>query len=185
MDFAKKQLLKYGWKEGSGLGKNKTGITTAIKPKRKLNKEGFGFCAGEEYTNNWWDKVFNETASKINIGDKEENTKRTKKRKLKSDGKTVKKRKKEKVQEYFSNCSEESSAENKIDDGAESLSESDEDNALSHLIEDDALFKACGGRMAHKETRHGRGVMGKLIRLKKQDDIFKNQLKLIKVKYNE
>jgi G-patch domain len=37
MDFGKKILQKYGYKEGNGLGKNSNGITEAIKVKFELN----------------------------------------------------------------------------------------------------------------------------------------------------
>jgi hypothetical protein len=38
--FARRQMLKMGWVEGSGLGKNQDGITTHIKAIKRLDNEG-------------------------------------------------------------------------------------------------------------------------------------------------
>lgn len=58
MNFARKQLEKYGWSEGKGLGKKEDGIVTAIKPKLKFDNSGVGHDVGEQFTNNWWEKNY-------------------------------------------------------------------------------------------------------------------------------
>lgn len=42
--FAEKQLLKYGWKQGEGLGKNKDGVSKPILPVVKHNNQGVSAC---------------------------------------------------------------------------------------------------------------------------------------------
>lgn len=52
---------------GKGLGKNETGISSALKPKLKFDNTGIGHNAGDEFTNNWWEKLFNTAANNINV----------------------------------------------------------------------------------------------------------------------
>lgn len=42
MDFAEKQLLKYGWKKGQGLGINQDGINRPITVGVKQDNQGIG-----------------------------------------------------------------------------------------------------------------------------------------------
>ncbi|CAB3999064.1 G patch domain-containing 4-like, partial [Paramuricea clavata] len=65
LDFAKKQLEKHGWSEGKGLGKDESGRASAIKVGVKNNTLGVGFDVGKEFTNHWWDHLFNKAASNI------------------------------------------------------------------------------------------------------------------------
>lgn len=84
MDFARKQLEKYGWKEGiidialsenlttkftlgQGLGRNEDGISTPIKPKLKFDNRGVGHSLAKEFTENWWEKTYNTAASNIDV----------------------------------------------------------------------------------------------------------------------
>ena len=65
-DFAVKLLKKYGWSEGTGLGKHRTGITSAIQPGRKgRHANGVGF--GADQFDPWWDRVYNTAAMNIRI----------------------------------------------------------------------------------------------------------------------
>ncbi|VDL61401.1 unnamed protein product [Hymenolepis diminuta] len=41
-NFAQRQLEKFGWSKGSGLGKNNNGISEPIKVKRKFSRLGLG-----------------------------------------------------------------------------------------------------------------------------------------------
>ncbi|XP_012536063.1 uncharacterized protein LOC105836528 [Monomorium pharaonis] len=63
-NFAKEQLLKYGWTEGKGLGKNENGITEPVKLATTQNKEGIGY---DEYETPWWEKVYNDASKNIKI----------------------------------------------------------------------------------------------------------------------
>lgn len=63
--FAEKQLKKYGWSEGEGIGKSNQGIAEPIKASFKFNNNGVGYDMAEEFTSNWWEHLFNHTAKKI------------------------------------------------------------------------------------------------------------------------
>lgn len=96
MEFAKQQLMKFGWTEGKilfryrvfilkifiydlltyinlifllgkGLGKNEDGISEALKPKLKFDTAGVGHSSSEQFTFNWWENVFNNAAENINV----------------------------------------------------------------------------------------------------------------------
>ncbi len=53
MEFGKKQLEKYGWNQGQGLGKNQEGIKKAIGVSIKNDKDGLG-TNQDEYSFQWW-----------------------------------------------------------------------------------------------------------------------------------
>lgn len=65
--FSQKELHKYGWKEGKGLGKVENGIESAIKVKRKNNKGGLGHDHGSDFSFHWWDHIFNKTANSLEV----------------------------------------------------------------------------------------------------------------------
>ncbi|GFR98255.1 G patch domain-containing protein 4 [Elysia marginata] len=69
-EFARRQLKKHGWKEGSGLGKDEHGMADPIKVSLKMDKTGVGHDPGKEFTDHWWLRVFNEAAQKIGKKDK-------------------------------------------------------------------------------------------------------------------
>lgn len=52
---------------GKGLGRHENGIATAIKPKLKFDNSGIGHDVGEQFTNNWWERVFNSAAENIDV----------------------------------------------------------------------------------------------------------------------
>ena len=60
--FGKKIREKFGWKEGEGLGKNKSGITDVIQVKRREENKGLG---KEEKKENWNDKWWENTYDKV------------------------------------------------------------------------------------------------------------------------
>ncbi|KAJ2776098.1 hypothetical protein H4R18_005853 [Coemansia javaensis] len=61
--FAARQLAKYGWKEGEGLGRNRDGIKRAITVSRKADTRGVGSDASQ-WSSNWWDHLYNKASSK-------------------------------------------------------------------------------------------------------------------------
>ena len=58
-EFGAKILGKYGWKEGEGLGKTKSGITEAIQIKRREENMGLGKKKNEVIWNDkWWENSY-------------------------------------------------------------------------------------------------------------------------------
>ncbi len=84
--FAKKQMLKMGWTEGKGLGKQEQGMATHIKVRRREKNVGVGIEAKmkEEVSNQWWYNVYDKVAQSIVIhasdDDKPKKKKKSKKR---------------------------------------------------------------------------------------------------------
>ncbi|KAK9512899.1 hypothetical protein O3M35_001211 [Rhynocoris fuscipes] len=72
MNFARSELMKYGWKEGDGLGKNSAGIIQPVRPKLKFDTRGVGFDYGEDYSFKWWEHVYDKAASNIYINSSED-----------------------------------------------------------------------------------------------------------------
>lgn len=170
MDFARKQMEKYGWRDGQGLGKNEDGISKAITPKLKFDKTGVGHNPGDEFTDHWWESVFNNAAQNINV---------------KPDGVTIsinnknneKKKQKEGYKNRFIKTSKLTSSGHEefvVNNNSTSLPSTSK-NFIN--LTDDELFAACGGRTAHKGARHGLKLSGKLSRLEKQEKMLLKKLK--------
>ncbi|KAF9924729.1 G patch domain-containing protein 4 [Linnemannia zychae] len=66
MSFAERQLAKFGWKSGDGLGKNKDGIKKSISVVKKNDTKGLGGKL-DKWDFAWWDHVFNKSASNIQV----------------------------------------------------------------------------------------------------------------------
>jgi Pin2-interacting protein X1 len=108
--FALKQMMKMGWKEGEGLGRNGDGIASHIKVTLRSDNEGI--ASKEEKTNSveingqsssddqWWHAAFQSNAKKFrvkasNSSDSEDESKaKEKKKKSKKDKKEKKKKRK-------------------------------------------------------------------------------------------
>jgi len=189
MDFARKQLEKYGWKEGEGVGKEgNKGISTAIKPKCKNGKEGMGFDFAKDLVDPWWSKAYDDSLKRINVKDTTEENKEVvvsfglegeelddairpleaiRKRGLKSNfvefskGATLTNG--EMKKEINSSDSDEDSSNSEISNESESTKK-------RKKLTDDELFKACGGRTAHKSARFGLKLNGKLARIAAQEE---------------
>ncbi|XP_050669280.1 G patch domain-containing protein 4 isoform X1 [Leptidea sinapis] len=186
MDFARKQLEKYGWTDGKGLGKFENGISEALKPKLKRSVTGVGHDAAAYFTDHWWTKLYNKAANNVQV---EEENGKTKKIKIKDDFEITnsswsyrKKNKvssKEEYQNFFVKKAILTSGGSKL----ESCGDADhvEETVSTDVVKlsDEELFAACGGRTAHKGARHGLRALGKLARIQMQE-----QLLLVQPKYN-
>lgn len=184
MDFALKILNKYGWKEGEGLGKNCNGIAKPLKATLKFDNAGFGADqAAADFNNHWWERVFNDATSNVDVKQKGETIKinlrdgedgveiSTKGYSMKKLKKAKRQREKETRNIYdnflqaatLTNLGGEVENPNKIDAG-------DIEVTKIKILTDEELFKACGGRTAHKGARHGLKLSGKLARIEKQEE---------------
>ncbi|KAK6637202.1 hypothetical protein RUM44_007616 [Polyplax serrata] len=191
MEFAKKQLEKYGWKDGEGLGRQKDGISKPIKPKLKFDKGGLGHDVfDDEISNTWWQRLYDEAAKNIvtkkdssdsvileTLSDDIEIT--TKRKKSKKKTKT---KKEESQYKNFVKTSElNQNVERKLNEKDEDEEEEDNSKVKRTKISsgicdltDEELFKICGGRTVHKGARHGLKMNAKLARIEQQENAILN-----------
>ncbi|XP_041460719.1 G patch domain-containing protein 4-like [Lytechinus variegatus] len=181
--FARNHLEKYGWEKGKGLGRTETGISDAIKPKLKFDKAGIGHDVGEQFSFHWWDHVFNQAAKNIHVENTEEGVqvKKGTKSTLISNKRSTHENKKKPTLLYGAFVKHGTlNPDGAISQDIDSTSSSDEsdDNKPPETYEgnDEMLFKACGGRTAHKGARHGLRLSGKLQRIEQQENYHSNQV---------
>jgi len=159
-----------GWSSGEGLGKHGQGIVDALKPKLKFDQSGVGHNRAEEFEFHWWDHVFNKAAKSVKVEDSEGEVRvdfNSDKSEL-STKKMRRKARKEIRNKLYSNFVKSGT----LTGGKMEVEERDEDGVvevkdLSKLKEltDDELVAACGGRTAHKGSRHGLKMTAKLDRI--------------------
>lgn len=76
--FAQKQLEKMGWTSGQGLGKNKQGMSSHIKVKKREDDVGLGHVKHELQTQQqWWNDSMGDVLSKLSGGSKKAKKKMT------------------------------------------------------------------------------------------------------------
>ncbi|XP_076844593.1 G patch domain-containing protein 4 [Brachyhypopomus gauderio] len=186
LTFARQQLLRHGWNEGKGLGRDENGICEAIKVKVKCDKGGVGHKESEQFTFHWWDHVFNKASASLAVESVQDGVLVKKMEGAEEEEGVISNRKPRKAMLNKSvlygsfvksstllsgqelpvgrtSCSEDSSS-----------SEDDEKLDLSSTtkLSDTQLIKACGGRTAHKGARHGLTMKAKLARLEQQEQEF-------------
>ncbi|KAL7573790.1 hypothetical protein ACA910_007819 [Epithemia clementina (nom. ined.)] len=85
--FARKQLEKMGWKEGTGLGKKRDGISTHIKVQKRQENAGLGIerhvAQTQQASSEWWKASLGDTLAKL--GSKSEKEKKNKKKRSKNE----------------------------------------------------------------------------------------------------
>ncbi len=66
-DYGSKLLLKMGWSEGSGLGKETSGISDCIQISRRAENVGLGSGENKQFkwNDNWWENTFNSAIKNI------------------------------------------------------------------------------------------------------------------------
>ena len=166
--FAEKQLAKFGWQKGQGLGKREDGISKAVKVEQKLDTYGIGLKEERtiDHSFQWWDHAFNKAINNIqvtnevtgnsNAGDFNISIKR--KRELKRSDIVSYKRQLVKKPEQQSSVN----GFIKQDINANAVIEYEEVLESTAKMTDAELFNACGGRTAHKGARSS--MNGKLYR---------------------
>lgn len=183
--FAQKELKKFGWKEGSGLGKNENGMKEAIKVKIKNDSHGVGHNRGDEFTFHWWDHVFNKAASSIVVESTQEGV--SVKAAKESVGVSTKKARTydNKAMLYgqfvkgatLDNNQEVKSGGEEEDDDEEVTEYLEEDRQTLQKLPDEEILKICGGMTAHKGARHGLKLNGKLERIQEQERLLMEKWK--------
>lgn len=185
MKFAEQQLLRHGWQQGKGLGREEDGISEAIKVKVKCDKGGVGHRQGEQFTFHWWDHVFNKASSSLEVESDQNGVKMKKLVEEEEDGmiSNKKPRKASLAKEKLYGCfvksatllSGQEQPEQKSSSDDSSSSDDDDqrlDLSSTTKLTDADLLKACGGRTAHKGARHGLTMSAKLARLEQQEQEF-------------
>ncbi|CAG9573530.1 unnamed protein product [Danaus chrysippus] len=183
MDFARKQLEKYGWTDGKGLGKNENGISEALKPKLKRSVTGIGYDAAQDFTEHWWSALYDKAASNVEVEEKNGKTKKIKQKdndfEITNSTWKLKKNSKNKEEKEYSEFFIKTAV---IDTGGtkntrETVSDSDNEDKKVITMTDEELFAACQGRTAHKGARHGLRALGKLARIEQQEKMLLKQTK--------
>lgn len=186
LKFAERQLLRHGWEHGKGLGRDENGISEAIKVKVKCGKGGVGHKEGDQFTFHWWDHVFNQASSSLQV---ESHRDGIQVRKTSDDnenaGGIISNKKPLKASlvkarlygSFVKSATLLSGQEQCVDNTSSDSSSSDEDKKELDLssttkLSDAELVKACGGRTAHKGARHGLKMSAKLARLEQQEAEF-------------
>ncbi|KAI1886046.1 hypothetical protein AGOR_G00210000 [Albula goreensis] len=186
LKFAEQQLLRHGWEQGKGLGRDENGISEAIKVKVKCDKGGVGHRQGEQFTFHWWDHVFNKASSSLVVESGQDGVKVKKTAGEGEEGMISNKKPrkaelaKAKLYGRFVKSgtlwSGKEQAEEKSSSSEDSSESEDEDQRLdlssTTKLSDEDLMKACGGRTAHKGARHGLTMSAKLARLEQQEHEF-------------
>ncbi|KAM0736635.1 G patch domain-containing protein 4 [Formica fusca] len=173
-NFAKTQLLKYGWKEGKGLGKNENGLKEAIKPTLKFDNAGIGY--NENNSEHWWETLYDNAAKniKVDLHDNEVSLSTINNSNIIDAWTTVSSKKSKKTeQQKYGNFLKTSTLHNGclIQDTSMEKEEETAKDSIYIPLTDEQLYKACGGRTA-KPAGHGVMLSGKLARIAQQDRIF-------------
>lgn len=182
--FAQKELKKFGWKEGLGLGKNENGMKEAIKVKIKNDGHGMGHNRGDEFTFHWWDHVFNKAASSIVVESTQEGV--SVKAAKESVGVSTKKARTydnkamlygQFVKGATLDNNQEVKSEGEEEDASEVTEYLEEDRQTLQKLPDEEILKICGGMTAHKGARHGLKLNGKLERIQEQERLLMEKWK--------
>lgn len=149
--FAKRQLEKMGWTEGTGLGKNRTGRVDHVKAKQREDNMGLGREKekAKEMQNTWWKDSVGGTLARL-----QQQSKDNKKSKKKKD-------KKKKSKKGSKQSSGESTSESRDRTSTKSIK----------TYTDEELFAATGG--ARFGTKGGRRAEGKYKRTESGTELSK------------
>ena len=145
--FAKRQLEKMGWTEGSGLGKRQEGITKHVTIKQREDTMGLGREKEKtrEINNLWWKESVGGTLARLQQQQQQQRKKETKEKKV---DKKAKKNKKDKNEKKISTA-----------DDDEDVDDHDDKQLEIKTYTDDELFIATGG--ARYGMRAQRRALGK------------------------
>lgn len=148
---------------GEGLGKKSDGIIKPIKANLKFDSAGLGHDRAAEFTNHWWENAYNAAASNLEVGKTDANEvainlQSGESIEISAKGYTAKslREEKEKKSSGYGSFVKKSTLYQNVGIDKEGL-KSDSDDAVAgpsngyvRNMSDNDLFKACGGRTAHK-----------------------------------
>ncbi|XP_037355081.1 G patch domain-containing protein 4 [Talpa occidentalis] len=175
MKFAEEQLLKHGWTQGKGLGRKENGITQALKVTLKQDTHGVGHDPAKEFTNHWWNELFNKTAASLVV---ETNQDGVQIRHLSTETPRHNRPKPNLLYQKFVKMATLTSGGEKPDKDLENCSDDDnQESKPPKILTDEMLLQACEGRTAHKAARLGITMKAKLARLEAQEQAFLAHLK--------
>ncbi|XP_071867795.1 uncharacterized protein [Bombus fervidus] len=169
-DFAKSQLMKYGWMEGKGLGKHESGITEPLKQKLKFDTAGVGYKDTD--CNNWWENTFNKAARSIKVESQDgEVLISVSKENTSNDLLKEELNKNESKYRNFLKTTTLLNGNLILENNSNMHKKQDIEEDIKHVsLLDEELFKLCCSRTAHKN--------GKLKRIAEQDNYLLNAMKL-------
>lgn len=169
---------------GKGLGKNEDGISNAIKPSLKFDNYGLGHDIGEEFTNNWWEKMFNKAAQNISVEIDNQQVK-MKTNSNKTFGINNKRNfEPRKKHEYCSFIKTSKLSGNTLYN-FDKVPQVYESTHTFQTLTDEELFAVCGGRTVHKGARHGLKFSGKLSRIEKQEKMLLKKMRKVSLSDSE
>ncbi|XP_003795297.2 LOW QUALITY PROTEIN: G patch domain-containing protein 4 [Otolemur garnettii] len=175
MKFAEQQLLKHGWTQGKGLGRKENGITQALRVTLKQDTHGVGHDPAKEFTNHWWNELFNQTAANLVVETGQDGVQI---RRLSKETTCQNHPKPNLLYQKFVKTATLTSEGEKPDRDLESCSDDDNQRPKPpKILTDEMLLQACEGRTAHKAARLGITMKAKLARLEAQEQAFLAHLK--------
>uniref|UniRef100_A0A8C3WJN4 G patch domain-containing protein 4 n=1 Tax=Catagonus wagneri TaxID=51154 RepID=A0A8C3WJN4_9CETA len=175
MKFAEEQLLKHGWTQGKGLGRKENGITQALRVTLKQDTHGVGHDPAKEFTDHWWNKLFNKTAASLVV---ETGRDGVQIRRLAKEPTRPNRPKPNLLYQKFVKTATLTSSGEQPDKDLESCSDDNNQGPKPpKTLTDEMLLQACEGRTAHKAARHGITMKAKLARLEAQEQAFLARLK--------
>ncbi|KAB0388234.1 G patch domain-containing protein 4 [Muntiacus reevesi] len=175
MKFAEEQLLKHGWTQGKGLGRKENGITQALRVTLKQDTHGVGHDPAKEFTNHWWNDLFNKTAANLVVETRQDGVQI---RRLSKETTRQDHAKPNLLYQKFVKTATLTSSGEKPDKDWESCSDDDSQEPKPlNVLTDEMLLQACEGRTAHKAARLGITMKAKLARLEAQEQAFLARLK--------
>lgn len=154
------------------MGKSENGIAEPIKPKLKFDVTGVGHKNTDD---NWWQSVYNKASQNVTV---EKDSAGVSLKVVKKGAKIFSKNEDLiEIQKKHASGHKEfiktSTLENGItveEEKTNNLDANVEFSIENLKISDEELFKACGGRTAHKGARHGLSLSGKLARIALQEE---------------
>lgn len=175
MKFAEEQLLKHGWTQGKGLGRKENGITQALRVTLKQDTYGVGHDPAKEFTNHWWNDLFNKTAANLVVETRQDGVQI---RRLSKETTRQDHAKPNLLYQKFVKTATLTSSGEKPDKDWEGCSDDDsQEPKPPNVLTDEMLLQACEGRTAHKAARLGITMKAKLARLEAQEQAFLARLK--------